>query len=177
MTSTTVTPASPKTRKARPVSPRRDWKGTAARKGQPWNPELIGKVQGYPTSEDAFLARRAQRQAALAQRREKHDMTRRGVPDGFGGRRAELHALREEAAATAKRTADVMVRAGMLDKAEDQSDAALAALLGIAMDPAAPVAVRSAASRAFLAFVRPRPTTAGSVGVSAEGLLRSLGVP
>ena len=62
-----------------------------------WNPAAAG-VQGYPKTQEAHDAHRERLRKNSEAARAAGKLTRRGVPNGWRGRRQEVEQLRAEAA-------------------------------------------------------------------------------
>jgi hypothetical protein len=122
-----------------------------------WSPELAGKVPGYPRTEAAYEQRRAQlvvnRQRALDAGR----LTRRGVPNGWAGRRDEAAAARRNSQIEAERLAETIREISGGDD-DPMVVEAMDAALGIARDPTSPTPLRLQAWRTWLTYNLPMPT-------------------
>jgi hypothetical protein len=100
---------------------------------------------------------------------------RRGVPDGWSGRRGELAALRERAAVAARHAVGAMQARGDLEGDDPRVAEALAFVASVVLDPAASASNRLAAARILLTFTQPRPTARQVVTVlGAEEYLAEL---
>lgn len=80
-----------------PTPPLRRHPALASSPRAVFNPDAVGRVQGYPSTPEAFAARCDLLRANSARARSSGKATRRGVPNGFRGRREEVERLRQEA--------------------------------------------------------------------------------
>lgn len=71
-------------------------------------PELVGRVPGYPKTLEKHLERVEIMRQQIKLYNAEGIATRRGVPDGFAGRKAELKRYRQTAAAKAEKIVTVM---------------------------------------------------------------------
>lgn len=154
-----------------------------------WNPAAAG-VQGYPRTQDAFDAHKERLRKNAERARAAGKLSRRGIPNGWRGRRQEVEALRAAAADDGWKIAQVVCRNSttpeeMLQVANERGvpatdDAraavALAGIFGIALDPTVPVSLRLKAFRAALPFLVPMPRARRCEIKLTDGLawLRSL---
>ena len=63
-----------------------------------WNPAAVGHVRGYAKTQEAFDRQLAQLEANRDGARAAGLLTRKGVPNGYAGRRPEVEAIRLQAA-------------------------------------------------------------------------------
>ena len=154
-----------------------------------WCPEAAG-VQGYPKTQAAFDAHKERLRQNSQAARAAGKLSRRGIPNGWRGRRAEVEQLRAEAADEGWKIAAVVCRNSvtadeMLDIADDPMTAttddaraamALAGIFSIALDPTVPTPLRLKAFRAALPFLLPLPRARRCEIELSDGLawLRSL---
>ena len=151
-----------------------------------WCPEAVGRVRGYPKTEEAFAERVVTLKANSDRARANGRTKRTGIPNGWGGRRGEVEQLREEANDEAWRRVNVLYRNSQsederltadhmeelkVDPMNARTDAeraalALAFMIGIVISPAYGTSLCNQAARILLPFVRPKPVT----GRAATGL-------
>jgi hypothetical protein len=122
-------------------------------------PELVGKAIGYPRTEAAYEERRAMLVANRQRALDAGRLTRRGVPNGWAGRRDAAAAARRNSQTEAERLATTIREISDPNGREDPMVAdALDAALGIAMDPTTPTPLRLQAWRTWLTHKLPMPT-------------------
>lgn len=168
----------------------RAW-GSLAKKRRPygsppiqWDPAKVGVVRGYPKTAEAW--ERAHGEAARERCRRLHaegKMTRRGVPDGWSGRREELLQVRAKARIEAKQIVKYMVEKNIIGQPEDpRAEEALEAVIEIvrAKDDegrqyAYPVRDRISAANTVLTFTKQRPAQKTDLSVrKAEDFLNAI---
>src|SRR5277367_6071117 len=71
-----------------------------------WCPDAVGKVPGYAKTEADYMAQKARLAENTKAARAKGRLTRRGVPNGYGGERRELTLIRENARCDAERVTE-----------------------------------------------------------------------
>jgi hypothetical protein len=154
----------------RPRTWRPGWQKPSA-----WRPEWVGIKPGYPKSLEEWNQRRERaRQRALELHR-RGVFHRRGVPDGWAGRRDELAALREKCAQTARQAVDALEARGDLDGEDPRVAEALAFIASVVLDPTASASDRLNAARILLTFTKPRAAARQAVSVmGAEEYLAEL---
>jgi hypothetical protein len=122
-------------------------------------PELIGKVPGYPLTEEAYERQRARLAANRQKALEAGRLTRRGVPNGWAGRREEAETAQRNSQSDAERLAETIWE--IADPHSNEHPYVIEAMstaLQVAMDPTTPASVRLKAWRLWLEFNMPRPT-------------------
>jgi hypothetical protein len=150
-----------------------------------WSPEMAERIGSYPKSPEAYEAMRQRSSVTALATHAKGSFTRRGVPDGWGGRKGEALAAR----ATAGQDAAVIYRAlrghnggPSLDSDHapstdaERADFAMAEVIGITRDPTVPTRLRLEAARVVLAFAMPDPGRGKAAEVMAEDVLAALAV-
>lgn len=154
-----------------------------------WHKELR-YVRGYPDTAEKFAARRAhaKRLAAadtnLIRGVGYQGHTRKGIPDGWAGRRPEVLAIRQRAAAEAPRIVQLMYEKGIFgdEELDPAAREALEVVVGIwrAQDPetkqhAHTVRDRFAAASKVLEYTRSKPVSKTELKVeTAEAMLDAL---
>ncbi len=99
-----------------------------------FNPAAVGVVRGYPANEEAYRRQREQLRRNSAKARAAGKMTRRGIPNGWAGRRDEVVAIRRNAQTEAEKLTEVV--APQRESKDDELGAeAMAVLFAIAMAP------------------------------------------
>lgn len=156
-----------------------------ALKGWPvgvWCPDAVGKVRGYPRTQETFNRQRARLRANSEGARAAGTLVRTGVPNGFAGRKAEIPAIRRNSRTAAERLVEAECgcrvptgRPVREDYPTQQAweDAlaavALAVAAEIAMSPLSTGRERTAASRLFLEFTMPRPAVKQALSLEGGG--------
>lgn len=123
-----------------------------------WCPEFRGVIKNYPRSAEAFEARRERGRLHFSRLRAAgYTLTRKGIPDGWGKRGAELKRVRARAERKAEKSLQACLRNGT---APDDQDAqkALQVALEIAFDRSIRTPLRLQAISLVLTFTRPKPT-------------------
>jgi hypothetical protein len=140
-----------------------------------WRPEFVGVKPGYPKTPEAWEAQRERSRQHAKQLHERGGFTRRGIPDGWSGRREELADIRAENLASARQAVARMRERGELLSDDERAEFALAYAMSIVLDPAACATDRLAAARLVLTYTLARPTTRPACAlVDAERLLAEL---
>ena len=88
-------------------------------------------------------------------------LTRRGVPNGYGGERRELTLIRENARCNAERVVDKVTD----DDWDSRAKFAMSHLLEMVFDPTIPVSERLTAAKIALMYLVPMP---GAQAIQAE---------
>ena len=86
-----------------------------------WHADLVGKIHAYPKTQESYTQKQERQRAAMKGHIAEGKLTRKGVPDGWAGRKQELITIRENAAAEAKEIVATMVEKGLLDAADDEA--------------------------------------------------------
>lgn len=132
-----------------------------------WHPELVGR-SGYPKTEEAFQ-RRVENGKRLAERfkSEGRPMNRKGVTDGWGGKKAKIAEIRAQATKDATAVINYMISNGMINMVpeddEGKAKASLEATARIALDETQPLRERLAANRLLLEFTKSKPAQKSEV--------------
>ena len=84
------------------------------RKGVPnhWHPELVGKISGYPRTQEAFEARQRQCREQVIRLNAAGVTHRHGVPDGWAGKKKLINQINAASAAEAERVVSEMEALG-----------------------------------------------------------------
>jgi hypothetical protein len=91
-----------------------------------WHPELVGTgIRGYPKTQEAFDKIQARCRAQVIALNAAGKCNRKGIPDGWAGRRAEVDAIRAQAALEAKEIVQTMAKEGLIDKEDPRGEEAL----------------------------------------------------
>jgi hypothetical protein len=145
-----------------------------------WNPEFAEAIPWYPKTPEAF-AEWQQRKSERARRLHAEGrFVRRGIPDGFGGRKDEVIRIRQTARAEAREIVAYMKKNDMI--AEDpRAEEALESMIEVvrAKDDEGMhlhgVQHRIAAARTVLDFTKQRPATKSDVTLTkAEDFLSAV---
>lgn len=148
-----------------------------------WNPAAVGKVRGYAKTEEAYQRQAAQLRANSAGARARGLMNRRGSPNGWAGKRAEVEALRLDAHADGWRAVGAWQRNSQtaeerlpddrmeaLTTGQDypRTDAerfavAAAYAISVILNRSAPTCDRTRAARIILPFLKAAPAGRKSV--------------
>jgi hypothetical protein len=156
------------------------------RAGEPpkqWNPEYAARIPWYPKSPEAFARWQQNGRDRMARlKAEGRFPTRRGVPDGWGGRKHIAQELRAKAQAEAKEIVAFMVKNKMVESEDPRAEEALEAMIAIvrAKDeamatPLYPPRDRIAAANTVLAYTKQKPATKTDLNVRrAEDFLEAV---
>ena len=129
-----------------------------------WEARWIGVVPHYPRTAEAFERRRFFRREQFARLRAEGKLGRKGVPDGWGGRRAELLEARQKAAVAADQLIIEMTEKGQLP--EEAANMALRAAARMAFDESQPTKVRLEAIAIVTAWCKPKPAQRVEVAIT-----------
>jgi hypothetical protein len=146
-----------------------------------WHKQLVGLVYGYPRSAEAFESTRKANKERMAKVKagELPMPTRRGVPDGWGGRKEELARVRRIAAEIGRR-AMAALRADEIialptNTDEEKAQAALEVTFATMFDESKTDDQRERARRDILNFCKVKPVAKTEVKVDrAEDFLSAL---
>ena len=149
-----------------------------------WCADLVGKIRGYPRTQEGFDARRANG-AKLAAHINANGLTRHGIPDGWAGKRKEVIAIRAQAAVDADRIYMELVEHGIIDveravdglPTDDASRAehAMKGLMAITIDATQQTRDRLSAFQTLLTYTKSKPVVkTATVVSSAESFLDAL---
>lgn len=154
-------------------------------------PAAVGKVRGYPRTQEAYDRQLVRLRDNSKRARERGLLTRKGIPNGWAGKRAQVTELRQDAADEAWRIVNLLQRnsvspderldaeclAGLkADTRPATTDAerfALAAAyaIGVVRDPTQPASLRLQAARIILPFLVPMPRGRAKAGMGlGDGL-------
>ncbi|MCK8787324.1 hypothetical protein M0638_23410 [Roseomonas sp. NAR14] len=131
----------------------RTWRPGFVR-GKPWDPANIGVVRGYPKTEEEWQARRERQILKAKALHERGVFHRRGVPDGWSGRKDDLDAMRATAAEKARQAVQAMIRRNSLPSDDERAHMALESLMAIMLCEAEHISDRVSAARAVLKFTK-----------------------
>ena len=143
-----------------------------------WNPSAVGKVRGYAKTQEAFDRQLAQLEANRTGAWAAGLLNRKGVPNGYAGRRPEVEAIRLQAIDDAwtavaewgrnSQTAEERLpderlealKAGQDCARTDAEMFAVAAsyLISVVLDRSQPQRHRLQAAKAILPFLRAAPS-------------------
>ena len=143
-----------------------------------WNPAAVGKVRGYAKTPEAYDRQLAQLKANRTGARAAGLMTRKGVPNGYAGRRDEVAEMRLQATDDAwtavaewqrnsqtpeERLPDERLEAFRTGQDRPRTDAemfsaAAAYLISVVLDHSQPARQRLQSARAILPFLRAAPS-------------------
>ena len=141
-----------------------------------WEERWIGVVRGYPTTPEAFDARKQRGRELFARlRAEGKALTRKGIPDGWAGRREDIKADEERARGEAAAAMKHLVERDCGLEAADGT-AALLVALEIAMTRSIRGALRLKAAALVAEYTKAKPLKTVEVAVSpAEQFLALIG--
>lgn len=133
---------------------------------RPWNPEHAALIPWYPKTPEAYAVwTEKARQRMLDMHAKGKKPNRSGIPNGYGGKKHIVLAIRAKAQAEAKQMVTYMKNKGMV--AEDgRAEEALEAMIGVvrAYDedlkaPLYPVSSRIQAAKVVLEFTKQKPAS------------------
>jgi hypothetical protein len=149
-----------------------------------WHPEAVGLIPGYPATQERYDQVAEQLRANSAAARASGKATRKGVPNGFAGRREELHAIRAadlvrargmvEATTgrplmTDEEAAAALAASGKLTD-QQYGDLALAHVVAVFISATYCATDRLSAARIALPYLTGRPTAASRKRPQDDGL-------
>ena len=146
-----------------------------------FNPAAVGVVPGYPRTPETYARHTDRLRANHAKAKAAGKLNRRGAPNGWAGRKAEVAELRQKAADEAWQVVNILQRNSArpderLDASptEAERDAerfniAAAFAIGFILDPTRPTKLRVEAARMILPFLTPMPARGGLRGLD-DGL-------
>jgi hypothetical protein len=132
-----------------------------------WHPEGVGKVPGYPKSPEAFAANSARLASNTAKARANGTLSRRGVPNGWAGRKLELEELRRNSQTAGEMLADEFLLADRSDF-ERHGDIAIAVGLSFALNPSVVMRHRLRAANIVLPYLLSKPVRMAVLGASTN---------
>lgn len=141
-----------------------------------FNAEAVGKVPGYPPTAEAYEARKAHLKYHREAARQAGRLHRRGIPNGFAGRRKEVE---EQQAAAQRQGQSIAAALGSTGDAEDgfrsledrlwdhpvsspeweviAAEIGIAYLIGLVCDPTRTTRTRRKAAGIVLPYLLPLP--------------------
>jgi hypothetical protein len=140
-------------------------------KGQ-WHPQLAGLIKGYPLTQEAFDKAQARCREQVTRLNAQGKMGRRGVPDGWAGRKPEIERIRRRAAKKAKEIVAQMREEELLNTDDARAEAALEMCVGLMLErdakghPLNRAQDRLSAAKTILEYTRKKPATQSEVKVS-----------
>ena len=139
-----------------------------------WEAKWIGVVRSYPLSPEAFEVRRQNGfKTSAAQREAGYMPTRKGVPDGWGGRKEEQRKLKEKAKKMARKTLGKLIEEGAIT--EDSANEAILVALEIINDESESTGDRLKAIKIVTDCLKAKPTQKVDATITpAEAWLASL---
>ena len=96
-----------------------------------WHAELAGLIPHYPKTQEAFDKKQAQCREQIIRLNAEGRAGRRGVPDGWAGRKKELYAIRAKAAVKAKAIVKEMTEKELLTVDGERAEIAMTAAVEI----------------------------------------------
>ena len=121
-----------------------------------WHPELVGRIRNYPKTAEAYAERIARLKSLTDKARAEGTLTRRGVPDGWRGRKADLETLRRNSVTVAERlVASVSPAPATLD--DERAELAMTYALSVVLNPSVVTSVRLQVAKIILPFLLAPP--------------------
>ena len=144
-----------------------------------WEEKWVGVVHGYPKTPEAFEERKLRGREKFAKLRAEGRLpSRKGVPDGWKGRREEVVQIKAEAEREAERIMAHLAQDGYIDETdldEKAGNSALRMALAIVHDRTEKSEVRLKAATLVANFTKSRPVQKVETVVSpAEAWLAQL---
>jgi hypothetical protein len=140
-----------------------------------WDPSRVGVVPGYPKTAEGYERRRQGASERAFRLNAEGRMTRRGVPDGWAGRKAEIAAARDQATQEARQMVATLRGANVLDLDDARAEIAMEYVLSVVRDVTETAATRTTAARITLSFLKARPGARVDLALSAaEEVLAAL---
>jgi hypothetical protein len=142
-------------------------------------PDLVGR-RGYPKTLEAFENKQRLARERFAKWRADGTLgTRRGVPDGWAGKKVEVAAERDRARAEGKELIATMIEQDLIDTGlttdDKKAQDALEMLAEVMLDKTGTTRERVAAATALLGFTKAKPAQKTELKVSkAEDFLAIL---
>lgn len=132
-------------------------------------PTAVGLVRGYPRTEEAYRRQCERLRQNSANARARGRLNRRGVPNGWAGRRDEVTEIRRNSHTEAERIVEVVMPEA---ESEDDEYAAIAMkeLLAMVLDTTGPTSFRLGALKTALRYLVPKPTARARVAEAGGGL-------
>ncbi len=143
-----------------------------------WNPEAAGKMPGYPLTQEGFDRRVATLRQNHQTAKDAGKLNRRGVPNGWAGKKEEIGIIRRNSQTAAERLAEDMDTLGILEP-QDTIDAGLAreaitAMAEIAFDTTQTTEARLRSMGLLLHYTRHKPTAFTHLPWSLRGKILRL---
>ena len=150
-----------------------------------WNPNGVGRVSGYPKTQEAYDIHKALLAANRDRANAKGIGVRTNVPNGYRGMGRELSLVRQQAANAGWELANVVLRNSLsaeerltlpndpMSATTDEARAAvaIAGLFAIALNVTVTNATRLEALQAVLPYLMPRPKGGLKLGTLDSGLM------
>lgn len=152
-----------------------------------WYPDLVGVVNAYPKTQESFDRRQANMRAMIVKMNAEGVTGRKGVPNGWGGKKKQLTACREAAVNLGIKIVAEMKKRGIVtpENADPRAETALEEMAAIVIAGeysadgqkvyAYTAKERTAAATLVLKYGMCLPTTSQTVAVTkAEDFLMAL---
>jgi hypothetical protein len=123
-----------------------------------WCPELVGKVPGYPRTQETYEAQRARLNANRERALRAGTLTRHGVPNGWAGKKEELAEIRRNSQEGAERLIGRMAAKGVFVPDNWQAELAMTAAVAMVLNKAYSTMTRMRAVRVILEYSQVKPT-------------------
>jgi hypothetical protein len=146
---------------------RKSFRPSFQRGAKEWNADKVGTARGYPRTAEGYERRRQAASERAHRLNREGRLTRRGVPDGWSGRAAELAAARDQAAEEAAQMIATLKATGALGSDEARAEIALEFVLSVVRNVSETAAVRVQAARVALSFLKARPVARLAVNTQA----------
>jgi hypothetical protein len=154
---------------------RKSFRPSFERGPKQWEPAKVGTARGYPKTAEGYERRRQAASDRAHRLNAQGLLTRRGVPDGWSGRKEELAAARDQAATDAAEMVAALKAADILGPDEVRAEIALEFVLSVVRNASETATVRTSAARIALSFLKARPAARVDVSLrSAEDVLGML---
>lgn len=157
------------------------------KKGEPnrWYPELVGKIRGYPKTQEAWQAKSDLMRQQVKLYNAEGITFRNGVPDGWAGKKKLINQIRDAAEAEAKEIVDKMIEEEVFKPDCREARLAMEAAVTIVTAkkhtpetepvPLYPPTEVNKALKTILEFTQRKPVSKSEVAVSkAEDFLAAL---
>jgi len=150
-----------------------------------WHPELVGKIRGYPKTQETFDRKQAIMRQQILLYNAEGITGRNGVPDGWAGKKALINEINAASEADAKAAVDELEELGRFEPDNVESRAILEEAFKVvyaekhtpeeAPVPLYAVKDRLAAMKMIWEVVQKKPLSRQEVGVTkAEDFLAAL---
>lgn len=139
-----------------------------------WYPDLVGVIKGYPKTEEAFKAKQEQCRAQVIRLNAEGKMHRRGIPDGWAGKKKKAIRARAKAQKEAKRIIEIMVEKNLVDP-DALGNEALQFAIEVVRDKTSHRRDSLTAARLVLDFSKAKPASKSELTVNkAEDFLAAV---